>query len=312
MYIYSGSYEYNDIIFFLWNIEDHINYYFFNLGILFFLVGFFIKLSLFPFNYWVIDVYENTSLPVTFFLLIFPKFIFTIFFCLTLLIIFFNNNFYVLLILFVSLISFIINNIIALYQIKLKKLLICSSLANAPFFFLPIYIKTFFSFITFYSFFIVYFFNLYGVFIFMIFFYNWSGKNYFFKKISALTGFVKNNKILSYIISSFFLSLAGLPPFSGFFAKFYFLNLLMANNLFYLFLLLSFINLITVFYYLRLVKLIFQNKNYQPKLLLFKSFWLLMLLVLLFLINIFFIFYFQVIFNFLIFFVLNFEWIYYS
>jgi NADH-quinone oxidoreductase subunit N len=132
-------------------------------------------------------------------------------------------------------------------------------------------------------------------------------KNFFFKKITSLTGFVKNNKLMSYMLLTLLLSLAGLPPFFGFFAKFYFLNLFMLNNLIYLILLFSFVNLITIFYYLRVVKLLFQSKGYQPKLIIIKSFILVIFFVFIFIINILGIFYFEILFNFITLFFLDFE-----
>jgi NADH-quinone oxidoreductase subunit N len=259
-----------------------------------------------------LDVYEHSGLVITFFLLFLPKFILVTFFNLIIIEVFNDIDYYNEFVIFFSLISAFINNIIAIYQVKIKKLLVCLSFANITFFILPLYLQTIYSFISFFSFFFIYFFNFVGIFIFLIYMQSWIGtRNLFFKKISFLISLANSNKIFSYLILTLFLSISGLPPFSGFFAKFFLLYIATNENLFYLFIILSIINLFSIFVCLRLIKLLFQRKKFQPKLIAFgnNSIFLLYLFVIISLINIFFIFFFDLLFNFIIIFILNLEWI---
>jgi NADH-quinone oxidoreductase subunit N len=248
-------------------------------------------------------------LAFTFFLLIFPKFIFSCF-----LFIFFNyivqsNLFISNILLYVSLISIFANAFISLYQTKIKKLIILTSFANLPFFIMFIYLKTFNALISFFCFIIIYYFNIFALFTFLIFFSNLSFTHAtFYKKLTSLMNIYRTNKTLAYILTSFFLSLAGIPPFSGFFAKFYFLASLVNSGNIFLFLFFSFLNLLIIFVYLRAIRLIFQfKKSYEFKPIYFNCSRLLFFFVLFFFFNITAIFYFDFLFNFIKFFLLSCE-----
>ena len=75
--------------------------------------------------------------------------------------------------------------------------------------------------------------------------------------VSTLSGLSKVNKLsaLSFII--IFFSISGIPPFSGFLAKiFIFLNLLDFNNFLGAFFLML-LNMVSVYYYIRIIKVVF-------------------------------------------------------
>jgi len=99
-----------------------------------------------------------------------------------------------------------------------------------------------------------------GIYICLTFLVNWSTQAEL-KKISAVFNLFQINFLFAIIFSSFLLSLAGFPPFSGFFYKFYLLNLLVNSNLFGLSFFLFIFYTISIFYYLRVIKLMFLNKN---------------------------------------------------
>jgi NADH:ubiquinone oxidoreductase subunit 2 (subunit N) len=69
-----------------------------------------------------------------------------------------------------------------------------------------------------------------------------------------LKHFCKSNTTMSLILSIFVLSFAGLPPFAGFFAKLYIYFALAKAKLFILLLLVLFLNIISLYYYVRILK----------------------------------------------------------
>lgn len=71
----------------------------------------------------------------------------------------------------------------------------------------------------------------------------------------------KTNPILGIAFATFLFSMAGIPPFAGFFAKlFVFISLIDNSNYFILFIII-FVNLLTSIYYIRLIKNLFFNKS---------------------------------------------------
>jgi NADH:ubiquinone oxidoreductase subunit 2 (subunit N) len=84
------------------------------------------------------------------------------------------------------------------------------------------------------------------------------------KFLTNLQSILVNSAILNLIFSLNIFSLAGIPPFGGFFVKFDILiNLILSSNYIIGFFLLL-ITVINFFYYLRLIKIIyFENNNFK-------------------------------------------------
>ena len=263
LYASSGHYDFTDLRLFLFTFLyiKHLSFFFATIAIIFILLGFLIKMGIVPFNFWLANCYSAFPLITIFFLLMFPKFIFTVFLiklCYYVFSIFLNYINLLFLVIIIS--SSIINNILALYQTKFKKILIYASFSNLSFFLLLFYINTFYSIVSFFSFFIIYFFNIFSIFT-IYGLVSLSKKTNLPLKITYFINFFKINEVFSIIFISFLLSLSGLPPFSGFFSKLYFLILLFDQNSFSLGLFLLLVNLFTVYYYLRIMKLILQTSD---------------------------------------------------
>ena len=105
-------------------------------------------------------------------------------------------------------------------------------------------------------------------------------KDNYVEKISDLSGLSKDKPIFSICIAITMLSMAGIPPFAGFFGKFYIFIAALEAKLFYLAVLGVLSSVISAFYYLRIVKIIyfdeskisFQNiKNFPLKFVLLTS-----------------------------------------
>jgi NADH-quinone oxidoreductase subunit N len=79
--------------------------------------------------------------------------------------------------------------------------------------------------------------------------------------IYSLVNLFNINPVLSFSFLILLFSLGGLPPLLGFYNKFYLFNLLIKNE-YYIFVFFNMLmSIISFFYYLRLLKLIFFDKN---------------------------------------------------
>ena len=100
-------------------------------GAFFILVGFFFKLGIVPFHFWIADVYEGSPLLITAFFSVFPKISF--FFVLLIVIFFvFSSLSYILIDVFYfsALSSVFLGILYALYQYKIKRLLAYSAVTH--------------------------------------------------------------------------------------------------------------------------------------------------------------------------------------
>ena len=107
-------------------------------------------------------------------------------------------------------------------------------------------------------------------------------KNEFLVNINELRGLSKSNPIVSLSISIIMLSMAGIPPFIGFFGKFYVFIAALQQELYLLSVLGVLASVISAFYYLRIIKIMYFDDNteiiniyfkisYQAKIILFIS-----------------------------------------
>ena len=82
-------------------------------------------------------------------------------------------------------------------------------------------------------------------------------KDNYVEKISDLSGISKVKPIFSICIAITLLSLAGIPPLAGFFGKFYIFIAALEAGLFYLAILGVLSSVISAFYYLRIIKVMY-------------------------------------------------------
>ena len=82
--------------------------------------------------------------------------------------------------------------------------------------------------------------------------------------IDDYNGLYSTNPRLSFVMMIALFSLAGIPPFAGFFSKF-FIFAAAAQQGYYVLVFIALLNtIISLYYYLRVVKAMFINKNEQP------------------------------------------------
>ena len=223
--------------------------------------GFAFKLSAVPFHLWTADVYEGAPAPVTAYLSVISKssivFIFiTIFFRLfhsydaT-----WHNMLYLTILL-----TIIIGNLFAIRQDNIKRFLAFSSIAQVGYILLGISSGTALGASAAIFFLIVYTFSNLGAFGVVSLVSAKTGK----ENISDYKSFYTNNKFASWVMAICLFSLAGIPPTAGFFGKMFLVTAGAAQGN-YLLISIAVMNMvISLFYYLRVIKAIFIDENETP------------------------------------------------
>ena len=231
------------------------------MAFVFIAVGFFFKISAVPFHLWTADVYEGSPVPVTSYLSVISKG--AIVFVLTF---FVYRAFFQMLdewkiILFViSIATMIIGNLFALRQQNIKRFLAFSSIAQVGFILVGLSGNLISSVTSVTYFVVVYVFSNLGAFGVVALVSAITGK----ENIDDYKGFYQNNKVLTWVLAISLFSLAGIPPTAGFFGKF-FLLLSAGSTENYILIGVAALNMVvSLYYYLRIVKVMFVDKSEVP------------------------------------------------
>lgn len=219
------------------------------------------KISAVPFHFWTADVYEGAPVPVTSYLSVISKG--SILFVMTTVL---YNVFagmgveWYLIICVLAVATMITGNIFAVRQQNLKRLLAFSSIAQVGFILVGMSGQNTEGAVSVTYFIIIYIFSNLGALGVISVVSALTGK----EKISDYKGFYKTNPMLSWILAIALFSLAGIPPTSGFFGKF-FLLLAGAGNGNYTLVIIAALNMIvSLYYYLKIVKAVFMDANEEP------------------------------------------------
>ncbi|HEV2482183.1 MAG TPA: NADH-quinone oxidoreductase subunit N [Puia sp.] len=225
------------------------------------LSGFAFKIAAVPFHLWTADVYEGSPVTVTAYLsviskgavfFIFIQILYTVFKPIA-------ANWYKILIV-LSVLSITIGNLFALRQNRLKRLLAFSSIAQSGFILAGVIGSSRTGEASVVYFILIYIFSNLGAFGVVSLISARTGK----ETISDYRGLYTNNPALSWIMAISLFSLAGIPPTAGFFGKF-FLLMAGAGKGNYIFITIAALNMVvSLYYYLKVVKAIFMDKQEQP------------------------------------------------
>ena len=226
---------------------------------LFFIIsGLLFKLGSAPFHYWVPDVYEGSPTIITMFFSIMPKIVLSfVLVKLYFFIFFFEIKYISFLFLICGIFSIIVGIYNAMFQIKIKRFLAYSAIANVGFILLGFSTMTFDGIFASLFYLFCYIFSISLIFFLLLNVRYYNGKEiYYLYDLSLL----KNHPFLMYSIIIIFFSFAGIPPLIGFFGKF-FLFMALLNSFNYLLLLFILIlSVISSFYYLRVIRFLFFTK----------------------------------------------------
>ena len=85
--------------------------------------------------------------------------------------------------------------------------------------------------------------------------------NEYYENIEDLSGLSKNHPLLSLSLLIIFFSLAGIPPLAGFFAKLYIFKSVVEQSMYFLAIVGLLATVIAAFYYLRIIKIIYFDKE---------------------------------------------------
>ena len=237
---------------------EHVSH-FTEIGLALILIALFFKVSAAPFHIWTPDVYQGSPTISVLFFATLPKFASLIFlfrFFLEMDI----SSYPSLLFIFktVCILSLLIGAYGAITQTVIKRLLAFSSINHIGFILLSILSFKFLSQGIFFFYLLIYLVTNFGVFSVLLTLRNSSGE---LKLISDLSGLKTHNKTKAIALLVLFFSLAGIPPFAGFFAKFFILTASMNEGFIYLSLIAVLSSVIAAFYYLRVIKNMFFNEG---------------------------------------------------
>lgn len=221
------------------------------IGFFLILAGIGFKVAMFPFQLWVPDVYEGAPTPVTAFLSTASK---TAGFAALLKFLFLTVGTQILnwpyLLLCLSTVTLIYGNLAALRQTNMKRLFAYSSIAHAGYLLMGIATAGRFGVEAALYYLITYVLSNAAAFLVIVI----ANRELDSGDISAYQGLAKKSPFLSGIFFIALLSLGGIPPLAGFFAKFLILDALVRNGYVWLALIGAVNVVISLYYYLSVVK----------------------------------------------------------
>jgi NADH-quinone oxidoreductase subunit N len=230
-------------------------------GLTFLIVGIAFKLGAVPFHMWVPDVYEGAPISVAMFIATAPKI--AAFAMLIRLLVdalpALNTDWQAMLAILAAL-SMIVGNLVAIAQTNIKRMLAYSTISNVGFLLMGIvgaspagYSAAMFYAIT-YSFTTL---AAFGVLIAMSHGKREDGSPFEAVRLDDLAGLAKRNGLLAGVMLLAMISLAGVPPMVGFYAKLAVLRAAVDAGFLWLALVGVAMSVVGAFYYLRIIKLMF-------------------------------------------------------
>jgi NADH-ubiquinone oxidoreductase chain 2 len=242
------------------------------LGFIIVFVGYLLKVSAAPLHNWAPDVYDESPTIVTIWLSIMPKIsilflileIFTQITSVNPVLESLGLNTIKLLLLISSLFSLIIGTVVGLAQIKIKRLLAYSTISHIGFILLALAINSVQSIDSFIFYIIQYTLTNLNTFLILIAIGYILNNNILINKgsekdinyISELKGLFFSNPILSISLTICLLSMAGTPPFLGFFSKQFVLYSAIESGYYFMSIAGILVSIISASYYLRIIRIL--------------------------------------------------------
>ena len=254
IYGFTGSTNFNIIA-----EQLNSNQYALTFGIVFILVGLAFKISAVPFHMWAPDVYEGSPTTVTLFFTMVPKIAALTVFIRFLYVPFLNLiDQWQMILIFLSIASMLFGAIAAIGQTNLKRLIAYSSISHIGYALAGLSIgsnegiQSSIIYITIYVLMNLGFFSC----LLML-----KRNNEYHENITDLSGLSKNHPLMSLSLLIILFSLAGIPPLAGFFAKFYIFKSVLEQSMYFLAIVGLLSTVVAAFYYLRIIKIMYFDKE---------------------------------------------------
>jgi NADH-quinone oxidoreductase subunit N len=254
IYGFSGSTNFNVI-----SSQLNSNEYVLTFGIVFILVGLAFKISAVPFHMWAPDVYEGSPTSVTLFFTMVPKIAALTVFIRFLYVPFLNLiDQWQMIIIFLSIASMLFGAIAAIGQTNIKRLVAYSSIGHIGYTLAGLATGSnegIQSSIIYISIYVIMNLALFSCLLML------KRNDQYYEDIEDLSGLSKNHPLLSLSLLVILFSLAGIPPLAGFFAKFYIFKAVIEQSMYFLAIVGLLSTVIAAFYYLRIIKIIYFDKE---------------------------------------------------
>jgi NADH-quinone oxidoreductase subunit N len=234
------------------------------LGIVLMGVGFAFKVSAAPFHMWTPDVYQGAPIPVTAFMSVGTKAA-----AFAMIIRVFAGGLphlapeWQALLAFVAATSMIVGNLMAITQSSLKRLLAYSGVAQAGYVLIGVIAggQSGLAAVLFYLF--VYMFMNFGAFAVVTVLAGPEGDR---DRLSDLNGLYKRSPLMAILMTVFMLSLAGFPPFVGFFGKLFLFTAGVSAGYTWLVVIAVLMSVVSVYYYVRVLIPVWSPSTHTDKL----------------------------------------------
>ena len=258
IYGVTGSLNFNDISLNILN-NPALNSLPLWFGLSFLIVGIGFKFGAVPFHMWLPDVYQGARTPVTLFIATAPKFA-----ALALFLRFLVDGLgdlqktWMTMIMVIAVLSLLVGNFVAIAQKNIKRMLGYSTIAHVGFILLALLTgsKQGYSVATFYT--LTYVLAASGAFGMIILL---SRRGYEAENLSDFKGLNSRSPWFALMMMFLMFSMAGVPPFVGFFAKLNVINVVIDSGFISLAVLMVLASVVGAFYYLRIIWYMYFEEN---------------------------------------------------
>ncbi len=231
------------------------------ISFLMFFVGIGYKISLFPFHMWTPDVYQGSPIPVTSFFAIVPKMA-GLAALVRVSFVFFSDGSALTvswtgLLLVISAMTMTVGNVTAIGQSSVKRLLAFSSIGQVGMMILGVVVLNEVGVQA------ILFYGISYLFMTLIAFYVTSHLSdmYGTDTYDVFKGLVYKHPVMAIIMASVLFSLAGMPPFSGFIAKFNIFSVVIEKKYYGIAIVAAVNSVISLYYYMKLAKVMVFGKS---------------------------------------------------
>ena len=224
-------------------------------GLVFLTAGFAFKISAVPFHMWTPDVYEGSPTPVTAFFAVAPKVAAMAVFVRTMILPFADlMEQWQQIVVFISIASMLLGAFAAIGQQNIKRLMAYSAIGHMGYALVGLAAGTKEGIQGLLIYMAIYVVMSIGTFICIL---AMRRKHGMVETIGELSGLARTQPVLAGAFAIFMFSLAGIPPFAGFFGKFYVFLAAIHSGLFALAVIGVLTSVVSAYYYLRIVKVMY-------------------------------------------------------